>query len=109
VCIRKGSGHRFIDRRTQEDTFVRETLCVFEQIGAIRKSPLPTVERLRRFEPRLIVVRASLADRERFQAIGTRRPQQLDHRKDLAVTEFPLQCSITHCADPLERSVVREL
>jgi hypothetical protein len=50
-------------------------LCVFEQIGAIRKSPPPTVERLRRFEPRLIVERASLADRERFQAIGTRRPQ----------------------------------
>jgi hypothetical protein len=83
VCIRKGSGHRFIDRRTQEDTFVRETLCVFEQIGAIRKSPPPTVERLRRFEPRLIVERASLADRARFQAIGTRGLQQLDHRKYL--------------------------
>jgi hypothetical protein len=79
----EGSGHRFIDRRTQEDTFVREALCVFEQIGAIRKSPLPTVERLRRVEPRLIVVRASLADRKRVQAIGTRGLQQLDHRKYL--------------------------
>jgi len=109
VCIRKGSGHQFIDRRSQEDTFVRETLCIFEQIGAIRKSPLPTVERLRRFEPRLIVVRASLADRERFQAIGTRGLQQLDHRKYLAVTEFPVRCSKAHCVDPIERSFVQEL